>query len=206
MQTTTTNPVTLRRWIWFSFAGWLIGLVVMLIFADFASNFKLDISWIGTSMAAGLGFMQWLALRKYAHVTLRWFWFTILGTGSAYLFFNLLYLGLISIPAFGKLKSEAGMEFIIPLASTVGGFLTGWLQQRFILHQYTPNSRRWMWANCLGWFLCSTCITVYLTLAGNFHFHHYPAGKALNTIMVLSGGVILGWTTGKTLIPLVKGK
>lgn len=201
------NPLTTRRWIWHSFAGWFAGLILLLVFADFSSQYHFEFFWIGTSMAVGIGLTQWLALRNRAGITINWMWFTILGMGSVYLIFNLLYLYIQPLAAlFEKVDSESGMGIIVPLASPLGGLLTGWLHYKFILLKIYPDSKRWMGASCLSWGLCSTALILYLVIAGNLHFHHYASGKLLNLVMVLGGGFVMGWITSRPIISIVNGK
>lgn len=149
--------------------------------------------------------MQWLALRKQPHVTVNWLWFSVVGIGSAYLFFNALYLFLHALHVFDNLKGDS-MIFIVPIASPFGGWLAGWLQHRYILAQISPTSKRWMGRSSLGWLITSGSVVLYLIVAGVFGFHQTAIGKAANTIMVLSGGPIMGWITGSTLVSILREK
>jgi hypothetical protein len=205
MKSATPIPLTRSRWIWFSFAGWFIGLVFMLASIDPVSKLKIEIFWIGASMSAGLGLMQWLAIRKLPHITINWLWFTIVGIGGVYLFFNVVYLFFNSLHVFDNLKTD-NMVFIVPIASPFGGWLAGWLQHRYILAQISPTSKRWIWRSSLSWLACSIVIISYMEAAGVYGFHHYAIGKVMNTIIVLSGGPMIGWITGTTLVSILNEK
>jgi hypothetical protein len=45
---------------------------------------------LGIGMGIGLGFMQWLILRKWIADALNWIWFLVLGLTIPFLLFELL--------------------------------------------------------------------------------------------------------------------
>jgi len=175
------QSITQSRWILFTTLGWVVGIALAVLFAESLDVLHLEYFGLGLGVATGIGFMQFLALRKVNGMNIRWMIFTIVGIGSTFLFFNLVLM-----------KVDLNMEgvpgiILMILAASLGGLFTGYLQQR----------GRWMWYSFGGWAMCSVLISSYGLIVAPMHLEQTAVGALFNVLAMLIGGLVIGIVTGK---------
>ncbi|MGV3598585.1 MAG: hypothetical protein ACO1PI_12020 [Bacteroidota bacterium] len=182
--------ITIKRWMWMNFAGWVLGIVLVLALSVLFDSLHIE-GWqfiVGLGMGLGVGCMQWLALRKAIPVSANWILFTALGLSIPFLIFDLV----------GNSENHpVNYSFSYILISVfLGCLLIGWLQQN-LLKRCGIIIQDWMLANIVGWMLA----------VGAFSAINFTRGLpwtvielfALNLGLMLAGGPILGHTTGISL-------
>jgi hypothetical protein len=180
------NQLTLNKWILYSSGGWLIGVLLVILLGTFLDN-----AAVGIGMGAGVGIVQWIALKQHASMKAKWFLFSIVGLGIPFLLFSLASGTILLIKP----------ETYIPIATLLGALLAGWLQYRFILKQTYEDAANWILMNCLGW----TAAAV-ITFVGYLFISYLPRAVSLPLafILLVIGGPILGLISGPTILPILK--
>ena len=184
-----------QRWIWYHLAGSFLAVVLAIAFDAILEWLKLPPSQVavGLGMGTAIGLMQWAVLRRYG-IPRTWIWFTWVGFSLGYVLFTWL----------GKPLWDWADGNALLVATLVSALIVGWLQYRFILKDIPGVSSRWIWVYTLGWILANLAaeVTGYLIRT--------PLPRALvftfNIILILSAGPILGWVTGRYLLPLLKDR
>ena len=193
---TQTKGVTLQqKWIWYHLAGSFLGVVLAIAFDSVLEWLKVPPSQVAVGMGMGvaIGLMQWAVLRRYG-IHQIWIWVTVAGFTVAYVLFELL----------GAPLWAWGNGYALIIATMAGALFTGWLQYRFILKVIPGASVRWMWVYTLGWLLAH----VAASISGPLMRSHIPRALilTLNISLILSAGPILGWVTGRYLLPLLRDR
>ena len=192
------TPLTLKRWIWLTIAGWFIGVLLVIgigILGGIIFKGNKDLGGqaiIGIGMGIGVGLMQWILLRKYLPGALNWLWFSIIGFTFAYVVFDVAG-SLINV------KFDVGM--VLPLVTMIGALISGWLQYAFVLKKNVANSKGWILKNAIAWLLA------HVLTMGMF-FIKIPTQQgvllalivAIAFIFLLTGGPLLGFITGKFMV------
>lgn len=192
MNRTAHQQLTMSRWVVMTFTGWLIGFVFVLVLSGLLEAMgKENLGFhLGVGMGGGVGFMQWVALRKRIKVSTLWIWYSVLGFGVPYLIFDIVSLFTDTSLAFYRLSLGTG----------VGGVCVG-LLQFLLLRKYSASAAKWIVFSFLGWtFAALTVVAVDYT--------KYISGNnwvllALNLILILGGGAILGIWTGKSITSII---
>lgn len=171
------------RWMLLTVVGYSVGFFLGLILADilFGGNVMM-----GVGIGAGVGFMQWLALRRIVQRSGWWAPANIAGLT-------------VCLSLYAVVHTVSGYPFNLDgppgilgwvLAFVVGGTMTGVLQQR-ILRRHVGRSAWWVLASALGWGLSVIGLTTHFLIR--------------NPIVVQAvAGVILGTVTGGALIWLLR--
>jgi hypothetical protein len=78
--------ISLRNWTLNTIYGWLIGFVCVVLLALISDAIGIGNSqfFVGTGMAAGVGFMQNRLLRRKHNWNWNWMWTTIIGMTLAF--------------------------------------------------------------------------------------------------------------------------
>jgi hypothetical protein len=176
-------------WLLASFAGWLLGLVLILTAALLGDMLGFGGSQfiIGAGMGTGIGYMQGRILQHLSGAAGPWLWASLMGMGAPFLVSDLL--------------TWAGLPFPLPLSVGAGGLLAGFLQRR-ILASLTPRANWWIPASFAGWILAAGMVAISSVLTGVLAGFY---GTLINLVLILLGGVVLGAVTGGALIWISSG-
>jgi hypothetical protein len=189
----TPKPLTVLKWTLLTWAGWAAGIALIIglgTLNEAAGISPEGQSVVGIGMGAGVGFMQWLALRKHVRSSHRWIWFSILGFSIAYILCDvILYF--------------AGFhpDYFIILGTAAGALITGWLQYKYILRDISPFAKSWIAYCFLAWMLAHL-LTMGAFLS-NFRINDYiPRFLAITLafIFILIGGPLLGFISGRRIV------
>ena len=193
---TSTRQVSLQqRWIWYHLAGSFLAVVLSMAFDSILQWLKLPPSQtaVGLGMGVAIGLMQWAVLRRYG-IPRTWIWFTLAGFTVGYVLFAWL----------GKPLWDRANGNSLLVATLISAAIAGWLQYRFILKSIPGTSGKWIPVYMLGWILAhaAAAITGYLMRTP------LPRGLVftLNFSLILAAGPLLGWVTGRYLLPRIKDR
>ena len=92
MKPTTVRHFTITKWTKASFAGWLLGIVVILMLSSLLDAVGIEHMqfYLGVGMGAGVGVIQWLYLRKIIPIGKTWIWYSIIGLGTPFVALDLI--------------------------------------------------------------------------------------------------------------------
>lgn len=196
--TTSPKQLTIKRWVSFTTYGWFVGIVLVVGFALVPELlFKMSDesggqAAIGIGMGAGVGFMQWMVLRKFLTTSHRMFWGTFIGFSFAFILRDIV-TPLIEFPL--------TVETTIPFAVLLGAFISGWFQYKFVFSKIMAKAVNWIFYSVVAWLL-ATLITMGMSLLNFKTGEHLP--KVLIVIIALLflsiGGPILGYITGRFIV------
>ncbi|MGE5520829.1 MAG: hypothetical protein ACM3VS_12940 [Candidatus Dadabacteria bacterium] len=188
------NKSILNKWILYTSAGWIIGIFLLIGFSSLLEGVKFaGQSPVAIGMGAGIGFMQWMVLRKHAHMPIQWFWFTIIGLTIPYLLFDLASAYIIDLKP----------ENFIPLVTIVGALLVSWLQYQYILRNTYDNSVKWILYNSFAW-LIAAGVTFGGFEASRLLKMDRAIAVPLAFFIVVIGGPILGFISGPNILSILK--
>lgn len=180
--------ITFKKWVLINFSGWFLGIVLVLTLSVLFDSLHIE-DWqfiVGVGMGLGVGFAQWLALRKQIPVTLNWILFTALGLSIPFLIFDF-------ISHFGN---QSVGDYYIFICVVIGGIVVGLLQQN-LLKMHIANTQNWMVTNTVGWMLA---VLTFSAINYTKQLHLSNLGQFFaNLILILAGGPILGYATGISL-------
>ena len=191
------NPESLQAdrqlftaWLLASFAGWLLGLGLVLagaLLGDLLGSGGARFI-LGVGMGTGVGYMQGRIVKQLYDEAGPWLWASFVGIGAPFFITDLLAAAWTSLP------------YALPLSVATGGLLTGYLQRR-ILAPHTPAANWWVAASFAGWSLAAGMAAVSGMLTGVL-----PGawGTIFNLGLILLGGVVLGAVTGGALVWILR--
>lgn len=181
------------KWVKSTFLGWLLGFIFILILSVGLGSIGIDgvQFFTGTGMGAGVGFMQWRLNRRTIIKDKKWIWFSALGLTIPFLFYDLLNL----------FNDYTLGTYLLPLCTGLGGIIVGLFQFR-MLNGISRKPKLWILASTIGWFFA------VLTVSGMEYTNHITtnnmAGFAINILLILVGGIVLGIITGMFLRKILK--
>ncbi len=187
MDTIPDKQFTVIRWTKATFWGWLLGVVFILMISSFLDSIGIEGMqfYLGVGMGAGVGFAQWLSLKKYIQLNTNWIWFSILGMGVPFIIID--FIPNETIPH--------KLPFSIPLGAITAGFL-----QYLLLKNHLQKANLWIIGSFIGWSL--GVATVFIIDYTN----HLKSIISLNLVialvnllLILAGGIILGVISGNTM-------
>ncbi len=183
METQTNFPQS--KWKLFTGIGWILGVILVLLISAALEGIKFEgQSAVGLGMGLGVGFMQWLAVRKQFSISLNWCWFLMIGLGLPFIAYDLMAKYIEMTPEWG----------IVP-ATAIGALLAGYLQYNFILKKISEKTTVWIIYNFLGWFVTAAFIILLGLLIAKFRSERYIMA-ILSVLSIIFGGIILGAITG----------
>lgn len=175
-----------------TFWGWLTGVVLILLLSSLLDAVGIEHLqfYIGLGMGAGVGFTQWLFLRKILSMGAGWILASVLGMGLPFLALDLLL--------------PETFAYKLPLCLAIGGITTG-LFQSILLKNYFTNVTIWIVGSFIGWTLPALAVLIMdydmtLKVAGIIKF----LVAIINFLIIIFGGIILGLITGATFKRLKK--
>ena len=179
--------ISVLRWTFLTTAGWVIGVLLILLFTALLESRGMD-NQIIMPICVGLsiGMMQSLALRKVIKNSMNWGWLLVIGLCIPFVLFEIL-------ARFIPLKSEGYIFILVPIA----GIVSGYLQQRYILNDISTKAHYWVLVSFLAWFSFS--------VIGGVFFLHLPRNQQviINVIALFSCGPVMGLITGYGIISVL---
>lgn len=179
------NTISLKKWTLSTFLGWLLSVVFILILSGIFDGLGIEgyQFYLGISVGLGVGLTQWLRLRKYSSIGIKWVLYTALGAGLPFLIFDLLKL-------YGHVNF--GERYLLYSVS-VAGISVGIMQYQ-LLKTYSPKAINWIPLSLVGW-ICAA-LTV-LGINSSMQYIKQPLlGLIVNLSLILAGGIVLGLITG----------
>jgi hypothetical protein len=196
MDTLKMENISLKAWTLNTIYGWLIGFVFVVLLALISDAIGIGDSqfFVGTGMAAGVGFMQNRLLRSKGSWNWNWMWATIIGMTLAFV-----------ILEFGSTIIEKAPEFDVQIGVALGGLFVGVLQYLILKTRSVAGSLWWILICFIGWTL-SGLIVGLVDFLGDY-IPPGPIGLILNLpLMVFVSSLILGLITGTGIIRLLNKK
>lgn len=183
-----------RRWVLATFAGWLLGVVVVLILAEAGEIIGWVQSPVGIGMGLSIGYMQWRIARIWFTCTSEWMWGSVAGMGFPFVLSDIVGVLWRDTPAF------IGDEYLTLLINVaLGGLLAG-LWQRRTLQAHSVRANWWVAASLACWMFAAAA-TILLIVPG-----HPETSLELwrNFGAIGIGGIVLGLLSGRALLWLLR--
>lgn len=187
MSNLTQKQFTITRWGMSTFGGWLLGVIFILLLSSALDSIGIEHMqfYLGVGMGAGVGFTQWLYLKKNTAVKNKnWIWFSVLGMGIPFIILDLI------------LKTNTNYKPVLGIS--FGAFTLGLLQYT-ILKKYSSKAGVWIFGCFTGWnlaVLTAFSINYTMRLSGIFTT---LALAFINLFLILAGGIVLGVITGLSM-------
>lgn len=179
-------------WMLATFGGMLIGFLPGKLIAD---AIGLGVAYIVVPLFAGalIGFLQWLALRRFIVGSMDWILTAGAGWAIGYA------VGLLVIQGLGLLPAIAGFWLMLACYALFGLIIA--LVQWPVLRREIPHIGPWILANVVGWVLgFSIATAVQLAL-----YSQAPAEPWIVSLIVQGiSGLIAGAITGLALVWIVR--
>ena len=195
------KQITVTRWTLLTWAGWTAGIIFIIGIGAIAETFGLGSdsggqAIIGVGMGAGVGLMQWVALRNHLKSPFRWFWFSLIGFSVPYFCFDL-------VNSFITIDITADKALVFTTA--IGGVLTGWLQYNYMLKGISPKAGRWVLYNGAAWLTAHLLFNSFFALNTHGLPRYIVIPLALIMMLVGGGGApVLGIITGRAMVSILK--
>lgn len=181
------NRISNVKWMVWTFMGWLLGVMLIIVLSapldnEGAKDLQL---YVGIGMGTGVGFAQWMLLKKFSRISINWLFFSLAGMGGTFL---LLELSL----------SET-WSYKLPLCVAMGTIVTGLLQFSILKHE-SKIAFRWILSSFFGWMLAALPVfAIEYTLQLKALVDSNLILVLVNLLLIFSGGIILGAVTGFTI-------
>ncbi len=180
----SNSVLTIQGWIKATFLGWLLGVVLILVLSSLLDSAGIDHMqfYLGVGMGTGVGFTQWLFLKKSLKMDVRWFLYSILGMGLPFIIVDLLPEGMIAH------KIATGISM---------GALTTGVMQHLLLKIQTRQAILWIPYSFIGWTMgVLTVFIIDYTMALKPILSNNLLLALINLLLILGGGLVLGFITG----------
>ncbi len=204
--TTISKQLTMKRWVLFTTYGWFVGILLVVglaVVGEVTSKvvgIRSGQAAVGIGMGAGVGLMQWLAIRKYLLSSQGLFWSTIIGFSIAFILQDIVAV----ILEFVKSDASIAVETILPFTVLLGSLISGWLQYIFVFKKITAKSANCVLYSMIGWLLAAL-VTMGATQLNIKFGENIPKVLVaiLASLFLTIGGPILGYITGRFIVPKV---
>jgi hypothetical protein len=186
METRSNAQRFFGRWVFATFGGWLLGVVVIVLLSGIGELVHLggDQWAVGVGMGWSIGCAQWWVARKWFGTSSEWMWASVVGMGTPFVLSDL-------VGAWGH-GGHAGMLSLVGLVNVaLGGLLVG-LWQRRTLRSHSTRANWWVPACIAGWMLTTTLPSALISFRTGPHWS--------NLVGIALGGVVLGVVTGSALV------
>jgi hypothetical protein len=181
---TIERPVIVWRfwlqWVLLTILGYSVGILLSFVLG----SFLLGNIMMGIGVGAGVGFMQWLALRRFVYRSGWWVLANIAGLTVSLCLYAVVIINILGYP-FDLGWSSGALGWA--LAFVLGGALVGF-SQHWILRHHVCRSIWWVLVSAVGWALS----VLGLAIAADVML-----GSAV-------AGIILGTLTGGALVWLLR--
>mgnify|MGYP000250285469 CR=1 FL=1 len=178
------NKKTSSKWILFSSLGWLLGVILTLVFSVTFDAIGIEglQFFMAIGMGLGMGFMQWRFLNAHIKISKQWISYLAIGLTIPFLVLDI-------IKQFVYFQPDA---LLIALCISAGSIITGLLQIKLI-KPYIKSSILWIALSFLGWTLAG------LSIFSVDYTHHISDHNLtlffINLSALLIGGPIVGFIT-----------
>ena len=173
----------LLQWIMANGIGWLGGFLGTFILSYFVVNIFYDKETnliAGLCLGGGIGFAQWIILKRWYRISPRWILISTLCLGIPVILVELLNdIWQVYTNFYGDLKILSRILHGLILGSVLG------LLQMPLLKPFFKKAPQWILGSSIGWGVCSVALLLPMPFA---------------TIVALAGGVLLGVITGLCII------
>jgi hypothetical protein len=171
-------------WVLATAGGMLLGFLPAKLIAD---ALGLGVAQVLVPLLAGalIGFLQWLALRRYLVGSVDWIFTAGAGWAIGYA------LGLLLVQQLGAQVSAGGFWLAL-ISYLLFGLIIG-LVQWPVLRREIPNLAAWIIANMIGWtvgFFLATLAEFFLY--SNFRLEPWLISMIVRTLSGLVAGGIVG--------------
>ncbi len=177
---------TVGQWTSSVFLGWFVGIFLIISLSSLLDSMGIDDMqfYLGIGMGAGVGFTQWLRLRKSIAISNAWIWLSVAGLGIPFVVLDLVL--------------AKGSIYKLPLGVALGGLAVGFLQF-LLLKKHSKQAGMWIWGSVAGWTLA--IVSVIMIDYTKYLAKYVPLWvlALINLLLILSGGIILGVITGIAL-------
>lgn len=180
------DTITLKNWTLNTIYGWFIGFICVILLALISDGIGIGNSqfFVGTGMAAGVGFMQNRLLRRKHSWNWNWMWGTIIGMTLAFL-----------IIEFGVSSLQETPVFNVQIAVALGGLFVGVLQYGFLKTKSISGSIWWILVCFMGWALAGLIVGLVDLLSE--YITSNTVGLITNLLlMIFVSSLVLGLITG----------
>lgn len=190
--------LTLFKWTLFTTLGWLLGLTLAVVGAHPFEEIGLGVAWMGAGIGAGIGFMQWIALRASVQSSSGWILHSAAGQGGVLLVLNILDV-VLSKYQLGFIGDGISTIICLVIGTSLGGYLSGWWQEKYILRKQLSRTNGWPMTSLLAWLTAGVLFGImYLVIR-----FAKPENGELGPLPVLfvffSVGPTIGMITGKKI-------
>jgi hypothetical protein len=180
----------LFRWVWATWAGWLLGVPLIIALAVLGETVGIGGAqvFVGAGMGAGVGLFQRRAIRSVLDKSVPWLWSSVGGLAAPFLITDI--------------ASAAGLSSIYSLhaAVAIGGLIVGTWQATLLGRRFR-KTKRWVVASTLGWTMAGSTAAISTWLSHRQQVRGVW-GLAAYLGFIALGGPILGLTTGVMLVSL----
>jgi len=190
----TQKPFSILSWTLLTTAGFILGIILFLVFAEIMEKARLDYQTpLGLSMGLSIGFMQWLLLRNHIEKSFNWVGFSVIAMTSVFLLFDIL------TPVF-----KLNIEYLLYPSFIAGILLSGYLQVRYLLNKVSKKAVLWNAYNLAGWLAC--CILLSVIYINILKLWSRNTEIIVNLTAFILCGPALGYITGLGMKKILENK
>ena len=180
----TQKPFSILSWTMLTTAGFILGILLFLVFAEIMEKARLDYQTpLGLSMGLSIGFMQWLLLRNHIEKSFIWVGFSVIAMTSVFLLFDIL------TPVF-----KLNIEYLLYPSFIAGILLSSYLQVRYLLNKVSKKAVLWNAYNLAGWLAC--CILLSVIYINTLKLWSRNTEIIVNLTAFILCGPALGYISG----------
>ena len=190
----TQKPFSILSWTLLTTAGFILGIILFLVFAEIMEKARLDYQTpLGLSMGLSIGFMQWLLLRNHIEKSFNWVGFSVIAMTSVFLLFDIL------TPVF-----KLNIEYLLYPSFIAGILLSSYLQVRYLLNKVSKKAVLWNAYNLAGWLAC--CILLSVIYINTLKLWSRNTEIIVNLTAFILCGPALGYITGLGMKKILENK
>jgi len=189
------NHFSLSRWTAMTALGWLLGMAAAIALAGIAEWTGFTFTFFGLVVAAFVGLMQWLVIRKFA-VSPGWIVDSALGVGIGF-FLVEGSMKILSLATDGHIKEDEAFYFF-PLEAALGGLACGWLESRNQLSRISSASG-WSRTQLAAWFIPMAIMVIWFYFTTTLTHSRNPVLLYMNFLFIFGPGALVGWISGRKL-------
>ena len=179
----------LKKWVLFNFFGWFLGVTLIMAISPALEFFGIKHQQfaVGTGMGLGIGLVQWFLLRTSIPLKFSWVWVSVFG----------MTLPFVVLEQIGGLT---GIQILFSAVS-IGAVIIGYVHYA-LLKNHVSKAILWLPASAIGWMAALIAVKAldftYVLSASNLVLFFVNLG------LILSGGLLLGLSSGIALKTMLK--
>lgn len=176
---------SLFRWVFDSFWGWLLGIILILVLSSFLDSIGIEHLqfFVGVGVITGISVAQFRHVRNYFSLSFSWIMWSIVSFSIPFIVIDgMKYYDLYSF-------SQNSLMYCIVFATLTVSLTQYILIKKIILHSYL-----WFIFSIIGWSLAgiATFALEYTPLI----IENKLIVFTVNVLLILSGGIFIGIFTG----------